>query len=240
MALRFLKHSAAAWRKSEFITRPTLVSMRSYSSPPPSQKQVEPTKSNFIDVLPGSSLAAKLSYLTAGTGLSAYLISKELYVLNEETLVLICFGGLVFSLGKYLRQPYTEWADAHINKQRAVLLEARENHKSAVQDRIDQVGQMKDVVAVTKALFDMSKDTAQMEAEIFELKQRVAMALEVKSVLDSWVRYEASVREREQKALAAEVITKVMDELQDPKLQEQILSESLADVDRILTSAKSL
>jgi F-type H+-transporting ATPase subunit b len=57
-----------------------------------------------------------------------------------------------------------------------------------------------------------------LEAEAFELKQKVAAANEIKSVLDSWVRFEVSVREREQKSLAAEVIQKVIARLEDSKL----------------------
>lgn len=56
-----------------------------------------------------------------------------------------------------------------------------------------------------------------MEAEAFELKQKVAAATEVKAVLDSWVRYESSLREREQKALSDYVIERVKKQLEDPK-----------------------
>jgi len=50
------------------------------------------------------------------------------------------------------------------------------------------------------------------------LKQKVAAASEVKAVLDSWVRYEASLREREQKALSSYVIERVKKQLEDPKV----------------------
>ncbi|KAL1916496.1 uncharacterized protein VTP21DRAFT_5687 [Calcarisporiella thermophila] len=246
MALRLLNRSAVATQPLLSISaRPAATAaVRTYSAATQGQQsekaavESEPRKKalSIIDSLPGNSLISKTGYLTLGTGLTTFAISKELYVFNEETLVLLCFGGLVYSIGKFLRQPYVEWADAHINRQREILTQAREDHKSAVQDRIEQVGQMKDVVDVTKGLFTISKETAQMEAEIFELKQRVAMAQEVKSVLDSWVRYESSVREREQKNLAKSVIEKVMAELQNPKLQDQILAQSIQDVERIVSS----
>ena len=38
-----------------------------------------------------------------------------------------------------------------------ILRKAREDHKTAVQERIDTVGQLGDIVDVTKALFAMSK-----------------------------------------------------------------------------------
>jgi len=50
------------------------------------------------------------------------------------------------------------------------------------------------------------------------LKQKVAATAEVKAVLDSWVRYEASLREREQKNLSNYVIERVKKQLEDPKM----------------------
>ena len=52
--------------------------------------------------------------MTLGTGISALAISKELYVANEETVVLA--GFLIFAtlVGKQLAAPYAEWADGQI------------------------------------------------------------------------------------------------------------------------------
>ncbi|KAF9584707.1 atp4 subunit B of the stator stalk of mitochondrial F1F0 ATP synthase, partial [Lunasporangiospora selenospora] len=202
------------------------------------EKKVTPESKaqSIIDALPGNSLVTKTGYVTALAGAAAYFISKEIYVFNEETLVLLAFlvtfGGIV----KNAREPFNEWADSHINKIRSVLEKARADHKTAVSGRIDQVGQMKDVVEVTKALYALSKDTAKLEAEAFELKQQTALTAEAKSVLDSWVRHEASVREREQAKLAAFLIEKIKSDLQDPKLQSQILEESIGQVERIAGS----
>lgn len=56
-----------------------------------------------------------------------------------------------------MREPYSQWADGHIQRIKKILDGARAEHTQAVQERIDSVGQMKDVVSVTKALFDLSK-----------------------------------------------------------------------------------
>ena len=109
--------------------------------------------------------------------------------------------------------------------------QARNDHKTAVQERISEAGQMKDLVDVTKGLFELSRETAQIEAEAFALKQQVAVAHEVKGTLDSWVRHEANVREREQKQLAAFLIEKIQKDLQDPSIQNQILEQAVADVE---------
>jgi F-type H+-transporting ATPase subunit b len=193
---------------------------------------VEPKEkaNSIINALPGNSLVSKTGFLTLGTGLATFMISKEIYVFNEETLVLVASAGLLGVLLKYLREPFNNMANEHIDRIKSILVQAREDHKSAVNERISEVGQMKDLVEVTKALFELSRETAQLEAEAFKLKQEVAVAQEIKSTLDSWVRHEANVRDREQKQLAAYLIEKINKDLQDPKIQQQILEQAIVDV----------
>lgn len=56
-----------------------------------------------------------------------------------------------------VRLPYKEWAENHIARIKGVLDGARAEHTQAVKDRIDEVGQMKDVVSLTEGLFAISK-----------------------------------------------------------------------------------
>ena len=121
-----------------------------------------------------------------------------------------------------------------MQKIRGILNGARKEHTEAVQGRIDSVSQQRDVVDITKSLFAVSKETAQLEREAFELSQRTAIAAEVKTVLDSWVRYEAQEREEEQRKLAKTVIEKVMSSLRDEKTQKQILETAVADIESLV------
>ncbi len=50
-------------------------------------------------------------------------------------------------------------------------------------------------------------------------------------MLDSWVRYESQVKQRQQKELAESIIAKVQKELESPKTLQQILQQSVADVE---------
>ena len=115
---------------------------------------------------------------------------------------------------------------------KSILDSARAEHTQAVRSRIDQVSEMKDVVDITKALFELSKETAKLEAESFQLRQKAALASELKSVLDSWVRYEQSQKESEQAELAKSVIDKVLKSLSDEKTQKDILANAVAEVER--------
>ncbi len=97
---------------------------------------------------------------------------------------------------------------------------------------------MKDVTKTTSVLFEISKETAHLEAEAFELKQKVDIAAEAKAVLDSWVRYEASVRQREQKQLAEAIIAKVNKEVVNPDFQQKLLRQSVDNIEKIFSKAK--
>lgn len=81
------------------------------------------------------------------------------------------------------------------------------------------------------AVPDKTQETAQLEAQAFELEQKTALASEAKSVLDSWVRYEGQVKQRQQRELAESIIGKVTKELENPKTLQQILQQSVTDVE---------
>lgn len=85
------------------------------------------------------------------------------------------------------------------------------------------------------ALTDGLQETAKLEAEAYELEQKTALAAEAKAVLDSWVRYEGQVKQRQQKELAESIIAKVQKELDNPKVLQQILAQSVADIESMLS-----
>jgi F-type H+-transporting ATPase subunit b len=86
----------------------------------------------------------------------------------------------------------------------------------------------------------IEQETAQLEAQAYEMEQKAAIAHEAKSVLDSWVRYEGQVKQRQQKELADAVIAKVEKELENPKVLKQILDQAVADVESELSDEQML
>lgn len=76
------------------------------------------------------------------------------------------------------------------------------------------------------------QETAKLEASNFVEQQKVAVAHEIKSVLDSWVRYEQQLKESEQADLTKTVIDKVLASLKEPKTQQEILASAVAEVER--------
>ena len=71
------------------------------------------------------------------------------------------------------------------------------------------------------------------------MEQKTALAAEAKTVLDSWVRYEGQVKQRQQKELADTIIAKITKELENPKVLQQILQQSVADVEKVVAQKSS-
>ncbi|KAJ6561148.1 ATP4, subunit B of the stator stalk of mitochondrial F1F0 ATP synthase [Mycena vulgaris] len=206
-------------------------SMASSSTPPPPSERA----SEIINKLPSSpNLITKAGTAVLGTGVVAAAISSELYVISDETVLLV--GSMIFLtlVARAIREPYSNWADAQVARIKGVLDTARTDHTQAVKDRIDNVAQMKDVVALTKGLFALSKETAILESEAFVQKQKTAIAAEIKGVLDSWVRYEQQMKESEQAALTKTVIDKVLATMQDEKTQKEILLGAVAEIELLV------
>jgi len=213
---------------------PRVVATRSMSSnqQPPAERASE-----IINNLPSSpNLITKTGSVVLGTGLLATAISQELYVVNEETVIAVGFAILATFIARSMQQPYKEWAEGHINKIKAILDGSRAEHTQAVKERIQSVEQMKDVVEVTKGLFALSKETAQLESDAFVQRQKVQLASEIKSVLDSWVRYEQQVKESEQAELSKTIIANVLKSIQDEKTQKDILTGAVAEVEQLVKS----
>ncbi|KAG6055906.1 atp3 gamma subunit of the F1 sector of mitochondrial F1F0 ATP synthase [Claviceps sp. LM77 group G4] len=210
------------------------IAARHSSSVPTEEPQTK--AQSIIDALPGNNLVSKTALLSSGAALSIYAISNEYYIVNEETVVAFCLLTVWGALIKYGGPAYSAWAEAQKEKMLNILNSARADHTEAVKKRISEVEQMASVVDMTKALFEMSKETAKLEAEAYELEQKTAIAAEAKTVLDSWVRYEGQVKQRQQKELSASIIAKVQKELQDPKVLQQILQQSVAEVEKIVAS----
>jgi len=224
------------------LARPTVVtslpriqrrSMATEPTPPAERAQ------EIIQSVPSTSLVTKTGAVVLGTALTATAISQELYVANDETVVLAGFLVFAIYIAKAMQEPYKGWAQGHIDRISNILATSRAEHTQAVKDRISSVEQMKDVVDLTKGLFAVSKETAQLESEIFAKRQQVAMAAELKQVLDSWVRYEQQAKEAEQAELAKTVIERVLKTLQDDKSQKDILLGAVSELE-VLVKNKAI
>ena len=121
------------------------------------QEDPKKTAQSILDAIPGNNLVSKTAILSAGAGLSIAAISNELYVVNEETIVMISLLTIFWAVGHYGGPAYSAWANQQRQKIKGILDSARENHTAAVKGRIEDVKQLGGVVDITKTLFEVSK-----------------------------------------------------------------------------------
>lgn len=187
--------------------------------------------------MPGNNFLSKTGILATSAAAAVYGISNELLVIHDETILVITFATFSALVAKFLAPLYTEWADGEVKKVNDLLNESRTRHVSAVKERIESVSQLDDVVNTTKQLFALSKETAQLEAETFELQQKLAVTAAAKSTLDSWVRFEQAQRQLEQEQLLKSVLDKVNVEISSAKFQERVLAEAVTDIEKLFAKA---
>lgn len=204
------------------------------------QQQPEPKAKaqSIINALPGNSILSKTGILGTSAAAAIYAISNELYVVNEESILLVTFLATIALLAKYVAPAYNDFADSRMKKVSDVLNASRMRHVDAVKERIGSVSELQNVSETTKILFDVSKETVELEAKSFELQQKVDLAAQAKSVLDSWVRYEASLRQLEQQQIAKSIISKVEAEISNPKFQDRVLQQSIGEVEKLFAGLK--
>jgi len=98
-----------------------LLSVR-FSSSTPAAATPAAKANALLDAVPGNSIVSKAGTVVLTTAVSAAAISQELFVLNEEVVILgsfVVFLGYVSSL---IRGPYAEWADGQIKVRTASWL----------------------------------------------------------------------------------------------------------------------
>ncbi|KAJ3104602.1 atp4 subunit B of the stator stalk of mitochondrial F1F0 ATP synthase [Phlyctochytrium bullatum] len=207
------------------------ISDRNYSSE--AKKDPAEAATALINLFPGSTPAQKAGSVLLTSSIAAYLLSKEIYIVDHEFFEMGCLFGAYYLWYSGGKDGAIEYFTERQSTMKKVLEQARSEHKAVVQERIAHISKLADVVDVTKAMFETSREIAKLEAEAYELKQKVAFTTEVKGILDSWVRHEANVRENEQKQMAETIIAKIRADLTDPKLQTAILQQTIADVEKI-------
>lgn len=100
---------------------------------------------------------SKTAIMSTGAGLSIAAISNEIYVVSEESIIMLSLLSIYWAIAHYGGPMFKEWAEGHNNKIRNILNAARKDHTDAVKARIDSVKDLSGVVEITKNLFEVSK-----------------------------------------------------------------------------------
>lgn len=232
-----VRASLAASPMSSKIAATRLIGANAHTRRFISNQTPKETADRLIAKIPGNSVLSKSGFIATGLGAATFIFGNSLYVFNAETCLLGVFGAFIYVASKTIAPLYKDWAEGHVNHIAKTLNNARAEHVEAVKSRVTEVEKHSIVVPVTKSLFTLSKETVQLEADAFKRNQEVELAAKAKAVLDSWVRYEASVRQREQSELAKTVIADVSASLKDRAVQDKILAQAVAETEKVFRKA---
>lgn len=181
-----------------------------------------------------SDYVSKPTLILSGVLGSIWVASSEIIVWTPETLLLASFfsaiGILYATVGPSYKQAKIDYNNFLIGK----LKDGRQNHLETVTKKIDEIKALENVHATTAELYKASKDTLILENEIQKLEQIGALKAEIKQVLDSWVRHENNLKQEQQKLIAKEVIAKVTSKINDKTFQNEVLNESINELEALL------
>jgi F-type H+-transporting ATPase subunit b len=202
------------------------VRFSSLTKPDPKERALK-----LLNLVPGSSLLSKTGTLTVGTGLVAFLISKELILLHSETLVLACFIGVTYLLYKNTSGLVTKELDARTEELRKSLSAGRERTKASLEEQIHHALEAKEMTNIQKDLLEVTKEIVKGQQELAAREVRHRIANQIRHRLDYIATLETQIKQAEQRSLLERVQNRVMLAIQDPKIQESLLQKSVAEVE---------
>jgi F-type H+-transporting ATPase subunit b len=205
----------------------------SSSSPSPSKMDPKDKAAKLLELIPGSSLLSKTGTLVVGTGAAAFLVSKELILFHPETLILGCFVGLTYLLYRNTSDVVANELDGYAQQLRNVLLSSRQKEQAFLEEQIQNANNAKEAPIIQKELFAMGRKIAMLQQELAAREMRHRIAHQIRHRLDHVITLEAQQRQLEQRTLLARVSDRVLTSLRDPKIQENLLQRSIAEVESV-------
>lgn len=181
-------------------------------------------------MFPGDTNAKKATFATLTGGLMAFLVANNIYIPNDETLILAAFIIVVRTLYVKLGGPIADMIDAAINEVRTKMMSSRQLEMKGLEEEIADLEQFRDFPAVTQDLLKTRQENIILEAEYAELVERTKFLTQIKMQLDDAVRKYAEKKALERRQKIDAIMAGVLTELKDPKLQNAILQQCLEDL----------
>ncbi|KAJ3377239.1 atp4 subunit B of the stator stalk of mitochondrial F1F0 ATP synthase, partial [Entophlyctis sp. JEL0112] len=117
-----------------------VVSARNYSTEKAAEPNPTAQAQSLINLFPGESLAAKAFSVLFSSSIAAYLISKEVYILDGEMFEVLTMFGAYYLWYQGGKEGFVEYFSERQNTMRNILTAAREQHKAVVKERMDHIG----------------------------------------------------------------------------------------------------
>lgn len=167
--------------------------------------------------------------------LSFFLISKEIFIVNEEAILLVCFFGMVFFLYKNISEGVNselENRSKKIKDEFSAHSVLKEKKQELILSSYKQIGFfISEVKQIASYINNILTNISNKRALTFEdqLRQRL------KSDLDSIIRIENKNMEQVRKLFAEHMNEQVIQIAQQKKVSEKSLNVAFNELDRIKT-----
>ena len=125
--------------------------------------------SRLLDIFPGSTPLQRSSSVLLAVSAGAFLVSKEIYLIDAEFMEMLCIFGAYYLLWSGGKDGAAGYFKERRDKIKSVLVNARAAHMDVVKERIDHVGKMSGVVEETKELFAVSRVSFPFHSHLYNL-----------------------------------------------------------------------
>lgn len=180
-------------------------------------------------------IAGQSAGTTLGVGLTAYIISKEVFVLNEEFFLGLVMVGTIYQLSKAVGGPIGKLLDARSKE----ILDSLNADKEADLNRLDQsiVAEHEGELAnqVRKEFFEVDKINNDMELEAEYRRRLLEVETEVKKRLDYQLDLERLENSIEEQHMAAWIEKEVVNSISEGQEQDALL-QCIHDLNQLADS----
>lgn len=131
-------------------------------------------------------------------------MSKEMYIMNEETYVGLCLGGFGFLLYMYARQPVLDWYNGEKDAILKAQNDAEDKHIAACQTFLASQTGNEELEKELEAIVSSKLELIALEAKANAIKEKISVKSEFERKLQSVVNKKADEQNQLYKKLVAD------------------------------------
>ena len=144
-------------------------------------------------------------------------------------------GFAVFARFFYMKlgKPIHDYLGNEVWTERETFVKRLDDSRNEATTNLNILESFRDNLDVNAALFEMKKENIKLEAAVGELSQQYQFMTGIKAKLQEMVAKENQRKEAERKAFLAAVHQELHTMLQKPQVQDQIMQQSLKDLETL-------
>jgi len=213
---------------------PRLVSTTNSSKNPETAVSTPESKSVWQIYKDKAGLSAPTVF---GIGLSAYLLSKEILIIHEETVLAVVMGGTIYYLVKRFGKDVADGLDAYSQDILDKMNAGRQAKMKALEEAIADEKSVEQVYSCRDQIYDILKENNAMKLEAEYRANLNQVYEEVKKRLDYQVDLQQLKKDLEQEHLVKWLENAVIKSI-TPQQEKDSMTQCIKDI-KLLATAKA-